>query len=256
MAGPRIPDHIPPSHWDLREEFLHQPGDGLMLVDGTGQICFFDSRARQLLGPQGRHCHGESLADHWPELAEQLEKLAFGFNGGGPLVAAVPFGGATRRVRLFRSDDGIGVVLVNDRQGLNPYVSEQLLMHKRILRHIRDAVMVTTSQPIDPPGPVIIYANPAALEQTGYRLDEILGRSPRLFQGPDTDRAAIRTFRQAMEHWQPARQTVLNYRKDGSTFWVEIDITPLADSDGWYSYWVSVQREVRHPATPGPQPSA
>ena len=247
MAGPRIPDTVTPVRWDLREEFLHLPGDGLMLIDREGLISFFDNRARDLMGPQGRHCRGEPLAQHWPQLAALVEELGAGLGDNGPLVAVVPCGHAPRRVRLFRSDDGIGVVLVNDRQGMSPYVNEQLLMHKRILRHIRDAVIVTTSQPIDAPGPVIVYANPAALAQTGYRLEEILGRSPRLFQGPDTDPAAIQTFREALEHWQSVRQTVLNYRKGGSSFWVEIDITPLADSDGWFSYWVSVQREMRRP---------
>ena len=38
---------------------------------------------------------------------------------------------------------------------------------------------------------------------------------------------------------------VLNYRKNGTTFWVEIDIAPLEDRDGWYSYWASIQRESR-----------
>ncbi len=47
------------------------------------------------------------------------------------------------------------------------------------------------------------------------------------------------------------REVVLNYRKGGAPFWVEIDITPLADSDGWFSYWVAVQREVRGPQASG-----
>lgn len=104
-------------------------------------------------------------------------------------------------------------------------------------------------------GPVIVYANPAALRQTGYQLGDVLWRSPRLFQGPDTDRAALRTLRDAMCHWQPARERLLNYRKDGSPFWVEIDSVPLEDSDGWYTYWASVQRECRGPAG-RPEPSA
>ncbi|MFM7651309.1 MAG: PAS domain-containing protein, partial [Vulcanococcus sp.] len=218
--------------WDVRDEFLHLPGDGLMLVNSAGLISFFDNRARELMG---RHGRGEPLCQHWPELANCLEQLAIGTRDSGPLVAIVPCAGVPRHVRLFRSDDGVGVVLVNDRQGLSPYINEQLLMHKRILRHIRDAVIVTTSQPIGSPGPVIVYANPAALAQTGYRLEEILGHSPRIFQGPNTDPAAIGTFHEALEHWQAVRQTVLNYRQGGSSFWVEIDITPLADSDGWYS---------------------
>ena len=251
MASARIPDTVAPVRWDIREEFLHLPGDGLMLIDCEGIVSFFDNRARELMGPQGRHCRGEPLAQAWPELADLLEEQSIGVGDGGPILATVPCGSGSRRVRLFLTDDGVGVVLVNDRQGLNSYVNEQLLMHKRILRHIRDAVIVTTSQPIESPGPVIIYANPAALAQTGYQLEEILGRSPRIFQGPNTDPAAIRTFHQALLHWQPVRQTVLNYRKGGSSFWVEIDINPLADSDGWYSYWVSVQREVRRPAASG-----
>ena len=70
-----------------------------------------------------------------------------------------------------------------------------------------------------------------------------MGRSPRIFQGAETDPSVLRVFHEALAHWQPVRQTVLNYRKDGSTFWVEIDLVPLSDQDGWYTYWVSVQRE-------------
>ena len=83
-------------------------------------------------------------------------------------------------------------------------------MHQRILQHIRDAVIVTTAEPVDAPDPVIVYANPAALRQTGYRLSEVLGRNPRLFHGPDTDPAALRTLHEALRRWQPVRETVLN----------------------------------------------
>lgn len=121
-------------------------------------------------------------------------------------------------------------------------------MHQSILEQLRDAVIVTTAEPVASPGPVIVYANRAALRQTGYRLEDVVGRSPRLFQGPHTDPEALRTFHEAIVHWQPVRQSVLNYRKKGSSFWVEIDITPLADTDGWYTFWVSVQRECRGPS--------
>ena len=123
-----------------------------------------------------------------------------------------------------------------------------LLMQQRILQQIRDAVIVTTAEPVDPPGPLIVYANRSALRQTGYALEEILGRSPRIFQGPGTDPAAIAAFLAALRHWQPARQRLVNYRRDGRRFWVVIEISPLEDSDGWYTYWVSVQRECEAPA--------
>jgi PAS domain-containing protein len=119
-------------------------------------------------------------------------------------------GNGLRTVRLFRSDGGVGIVLLADRSSTSDFCHQQLLMHQRILQHIRDAVIVTTAEPVDAPDPVIVYANPAALRQTGYRLSEVLGRNPRLFHGPDTDPAALRTLHEALRRWQPVRETVLN----------------------------------------------
>ncbi|MFM7651574.1 MAG: armadillo/beta-catenin-like repeat-containing protein [Vulcanococcus sp.] len=123
MPGPRIPDPVAPSRWDVRDEFLHLPGDGLMLVNSAGLISFFDNRARELMGPQGRHGRGGPLSQHWLELADSLEHLAIGAGESGPIMAIVPCGGVPRLVRLLRSDDGIRMVLVNDRQGLSPYLT-------------------------------------------------------------------------------------------------------------------------------------
>jgi hypothetical protein len=57
----------------------------------------------------------------------------------------------------------------------------------------------------------------------------------------------MRVFHEALASWQPVRQKVPNYCKDGSSFWVEIDLVPLQDQDGWHTYWVSVQRECQRP---------
>lgn len=235
------------SSWDQREEFLLLPGDGLILVSGEGRLLFFDSRARLLLGPASKDCCGEPLEAIWPELAELLEHFTVTVREKGPVDTQANYAGRPRAVRLFRSDDGMGVVLLGDRPELACAAAEQLLMHQRILENVRDAVLVTTAEPIGSPGPVIVYANAAAQRQTGYGINELLGRSPRLLQGPNTDPKARQHFRDAMAHWQPLREVLLNYRKNGSTFWVEIDIAPLADRDGWYTYWAAIQRECRGP---------
>ena len=236
------------SVWDQREEFLLLPGDGLILVSGEGRLVFFDSRPRLLFGPASKDCCGGPLEGVWPELAELLEHFTVTVREKGPVDTSASYGGRPRAVRLFSSDDGMGVVLLGQRTELACAAAEQLLMHQRILATVRDAVIVTTAEPIGSPGPVIVYANAAAQRQTGYTITDLLGRSPRIFQGPKTDTKAMQNFHEAMAHWQPLREVVLNYRKNGSTFWVEIDITPLADSDGWHTYWASVQRECRPPS--------
>lgn len=233
--------------WSEQEEFLLLPGDGLMLVSGAGEIQFFDNRARLLIGPASKDCLGKPLDAVWPALADLLEHHTVDVREFGPLDTTVQWRHKPIPLRLFRSDEGMGAVLLGERGPNSQQASERLLMHQRILEQVRDAVIVTTAEPMASPGPVIVYANAAAQRQTGYRLGELVGRTPRMLQGPETAPEALRVFRDAMASWQPVRQTVLNYRNNGSTFWVEIDLVPLKDQDGWHTYWVSVQRECKRP---------
>ncbi|MGN6522119.1 MAG: putative bifunctional diguanylate cyclase/phosphodiesterase [Actinomycetes bacterium] len=113
-----------------------------------------------------------------------------------------------------------------------------------VMDSIRDSVLVTEAEPVSAPGPRVVYANRAFVEHSGYALEEILGATPRLLQGPDTDRDELDRVRQALEAWQPVTAELLNYRKDGTPFWVELAIAPVADATGWFTHWVSVQRDV------------
>jgi len=104
--------------------------------------------------------------------------------------------------------------------------------------------VITEAEPFDLPGPKIVFVNKAFERQTGYPAAEALGRSPRILQGEGTDRRELDRIRHALEHWQPVRAQLVNYRKDGSSFWVEIDIAPVADENGWFTHWISVQRDI------------
>ena len=72
----------------------------------------------------------------------------------------------------------------------------------------------------------------------------MLGRTPRLLQSPRVDRSALDRLRRALRAWEPVEVELLNVRKDGTEFWVELSIVPVADETGWFTHWVSVQRDV------------
>lgn len=120
----------------------------------------------------------------------------------------------------------------------------QLRLLQACIEHVNDAVVVTDADAQDPSGPRIVYVNPAFEKQTGWRAAEVIGRTPRILQGAGTDRAELERLRSALRAWQPVRVALLNYRKDASAFWSEIDITPVADQNGWYTHWVAVQRDI------------
>lgn len=169
---------------------------------------------------------------HAPRLAE------------GPVDLELPGPrGELRGIRLFRSDTGVGIGVL---QGLDSSPSDHPLVQlfSGLFNAVQDSLLITLAEPIDAPGPVIVYANASLSEQTGYAPHELLGRSPRLFQGPGTDCSVTSRFRDELRQWHNCQMEVLNYSRDGQPIWIDLKVAPLADADGTYSHWVSVQRDV------------
>ena len=106
-----------------------------------------------------------------------------------------------------------------------------------------EAILITSAE-LDEPGPRIEYVNPAFTRMTGYAAHEVVGRTPRILQGPGTDRAALNRLRAALEAGETAQAEAVNYRKDGSTYMVEWLITPVRETEGRITHWVASQRDV------------
>jgi PAS domain S-box-containing protein len=115
---------------------------------------------------------------------------------------------------------------------------------EQCVHHLNDAVLITEAGRSDEPGPRILWANDVFYTLTGYGPSEIIGQSPRILQGPLTDKSVLKTLRTALEKWEVCRVEVLNYKKDGSTFWNEFEVTPVANEDGHHTHWIAVQRDI------------
>ena len=130
----------------------------------------------------------------------------------------------------------------NDQLDQNLVLSQNVA--NRIVEHSNDSILISLAEPIDQPGPYIIYANQTFLTATGYRQEEIIGQNPRMLQGPQTDLATLARIRTGLAAWQPVREEVLNYKKNGETFWQELNIFPLPNDAGQFTHWVSIQRDI------------
>ncbi|MFN2381586.1 MAG: PAS domain-containing protein, partial [Guyparkeria sp.] len=106
-----------------------------------------------------------------------------------------------------------------------------------------DAVLITTAA-LGGPGPKIVYANAAFLEMTGYRLEEILGETPRLFQGEATSRPILDRLKKALNAGERFSAQTVNYRKNGTAYDVEWSISPVRDDAGVVTHFVSIQRDI------------
>lgn len=121
---------------------------------------------------------------------------------------------------------------------------ERIRMFESVVTSANDAILVTSAEPIDEPGPLIVYVNDAFTRMTGHSAHEVLGRSPRFLQGAETDPAARAKIRTALQRQEHVRVELQNHRKDGSPFWVELNIVPVRNAAGRLTHWASVQRDT------------
>ncbi|HEX4843338.1 MAG TPA: PAS domain S-box protein [Limnobacter sp.] len=112
------------------------------------------------------------------------------------------------------------------------------------IERLNDIVMITEASPLAAPGPRIIYVNSAFERVTGYSREEVLGKSPRLLQGPLTDTQTLRQIREKLEHGESVHVELVNYGKSGRPHWLEMDIVPVVSADGAVPYFASIQRDV------------
>ena len=123
-------------------------------------------------------------------------------------------------------------------------IQEALNLASKVLARANDFVIVCEAEPISLPGPRIVYVNEAFSRVTGYSAQEVIGLTPRLLQGSKSDPTTMHRVRTALKTWQPIREEILYYKKNGEEFWCEIDITPVANELGWVTHWISIQRDI------------
>ncbi len=108
------------------------------------------------------------------------------------------------------------------------------------------SVVITTGE-LEPPGPVFVHVNDAFTRMTGYSREELLGATPRILQGPDTDRAVLNRLKSNLYAGDSFEGRAWNYRKDGTPYLVEWTITRLRHDGEGHDYFFSVQQEITDP---------
>lgn len=108
------------------------------------------------------------------------------------------------------------------------------------LTHSFNSILITEAGP----GYPIIYANPSFCLMTGYDEEEIMGQSPSILQGPDTDREVLERLKKNLENGELFHGQSINYRKDGSKFMMEWKIVPIKNQNDETSHFLAIQHEL------------
>jgi len=102
---------------------------------------------------------------------------------------------------------------------------------------------ITITRSTEEDGSRIIYVNEAFTRLTGYDASEVIGHTPGMLQGAETDPAVLERLNETLARGETFHGTTVNYRKDGSPFDMEWKVS-FAGSDAGSEYYLAVQREA------------
>ncbi|MEM7758477.1 MAG: response regulator [Cyanobacteria bacterium P01_A01_bin.40] len=235
---------------------IEQASDVIFILNRQQTIIYASHSVTSILGYQPQVLLGQSL------FVFVLEELHFSL--ADFLNIAAQNKGISIPIELsFRHQNGswlaieaIANNLLNDRM-VNGIVlnlrditerkqaDQRLRLLESVVVNTNDAIVITEAESLAAPEhPKIVYVNKAFCQITGYSSAEIIGKTPRILQGEKTDRRVLQEIKQSLSRWLPIKTEIINYAKDGREYWVELNIIPIADSKGNYTYYVAVERDI------------
>ena len=147
---------------------------------------------------------------------------------------------------ILKDETGKSVRMIGAIQDITKQKEEEqrLKLLETVITHTKDSIIITEADLNDGKIPNIVYINPAFTNISGYNSDEIIGKSPEEFIGPDSDPKEHEKLVNAILNKEECQVETLSYKKNKEAYWVNFNMLPVYNSEGELSHWVSIQRDI------------
>jgi len=147
---------------------------------------------------------------------------------------------------ILKDENGKSLRMIGAIQDITKQKEEEqrLKLLETVITHTKDSVIITEADLNNGKIPNIVYVNPAFSKNSGYNSNEIIGKSPEIFQGPNSDNQEYEKLINAIKNQEECQVETLSYKKNKEEYWVNFSMLPVYNSDGELSHWVSIQRDV------------
>lgn len=144
---------------------------------------------------------------------------------------------------LSRSGRTMFVSASNSR-GTMTLIKHALVEHKIHDPKLDPSSQALTLSDVRTPGAPLVYVNKGFEKMTGYERKDVIGRNCRFLQGPHTSPDSVARMRAAIENGESLLIDVLNYRKNGTSFWNRLSLEPVADPSGRITHYIGLQSDI------------
>jgi PAS domain S-box-containing protein len=121
---------------------------------------------------------------------------------------------------------------------------EELKLLRSAVSQLNDVVIITEAPRYAHEKPNIVFVNSAFERITGYNRQEVIGKTLTILHGPKTEKNELNKIKLAYNTWQPIRAQLTQYHKSGREIVLELNSVPIGLTSGWYTHWVSVERDI------------
>jgi PAS domain S-box-containing protein len=147
---------------------------------------------------------------------------------------------------LVKDKEGKPIRMIGAIQDVTKQKEEEqrLRLLETVITQTKDAVMITDIDTTNEVIPNIIFVNSAFTDMTGFKSEEVIGKSPVMFFGPKSDILEFDKLKTAIQEYRECFVESISYKKNGEEFWINFSMIPVTNKDGEHSHWISIQRDV------------
>jgi PAS domain S-box-containing protein len=228
------------------ENILENITDGFIALDENMRYTYANKQVGIILGRDPVSLIGKNVWDLFPEaIGSATYNAIYTALTQKKIVSNEDYSPSVdlwQENRVYPSGNGISMFIRDITK--NKREEQHLKLLESVITNTTDAVLITEADPLDAPGPRIVYVNQAFAEMTGYGVEELIGRTPRILQGPKSDQQELKRLSLAMHKGQSCEITMINYKKNGDEFWVNFAVSPVSNDHGHLTHFIAIERDI------------
>ncbi|ADI62996.1 PAS domain S-box protein [Trichormus azollae] len=232
------------------QKAIESTSDGISIANISGQVIYVNPAFTEVLdytGIQLNTCGGLVTTFRNPKVFETvLATVHRGESWHGEVTMQAQSGDYVQvdlRTDAIKDTTGKIVYLVSIYTDITQrrFIEEGLRLRDRAIAASSNGIIIAD---ITIPDGSITYVNPAFERMTGYTAAEVMRQNFRLFLGADINQPALEQMKIAMQTGQDCKVILRNYRKDGSLFWHELNISPVYDTEACLTHYIGIQTDI------------